>query len=235
MDKAWLDRVQGAAVRLSTGCSASVVSGGGLILTNHQCVRDCAQALSSAGKDYVETGFMAAKREDEKLCPGMQAEVLASISDVTARVTKAASGKTGQDFVKARDGEIAAVEKESCAGKEAQFRCQVVSLYQGGQYKLYTYRKYDDVRLVFAVGGPTAFFGGDPDNFNFPRYDLDCSFVRLYEDGKPVATPVHLTWSADAPRNGEPVFVAGNPGTTQRLLTAEQLETLRDLNSCRKP
>ena len=134
IDKAWLDRAQGAAVRLSTGCSASIVSANALVLTNHHCVRDCAQALSSAGRDYVETGFMAAKREDEKLCPGMQAEVLASISDVTARVTKAASGKTGQDFVKARDGEIAAVEKESCTGKEDKFRCQVVTLYQGGQY-----------------------------------------------------------------------------------------------------
>jgi hypothetical protein len=106
----------------------------------------------------------------------------------------------------------------------------VVTLYQGGQYKLYTYRKYDDVRLVFAVEGPTAFFGGDPDNFNFPRYDLDCSFVRLYDGGKPAATPAHLTWSSAPPRDGEPIFVAGNPGTTQRLLTAEQLETLRDLN-----
>ena len=230
LDKAWLDRVQGAAVRLSTGCSASVVSASGLVLTNHHCVRDCAQALSSAGRDYVETGFMAAKRDDEKLCPGMQAEVLATISDATQRITKAAEGKTGRDLVEARDGEIAAVEKEGCAGKEEKYRCQVVTLYQGGQYKLYTYRKYDDVRLVFAVEGATAFFGGDPDNFNFPRYDLDCSFVRLYDDGKPAATPDHLTWSTAPPKDGEPLFVAGNPGTTQRLLTAEQLETLRDLN-----
>jgi hypothetical protein len=230
VDRAWLDRVQGATIRLSTGCSASVVSANGLVLTNHHCVRDCAQALSSAGRDYVETGFMAAKRDNEKLCPGMQAEVLASISDATARVTKAAAGKAGQDFVEARDGEIAAVEKEGCDGKEEKFRCQVVTLYQGGQYKLYTYRKYDDVRLVFAVEGATAFFGGDPDNFNFPRYDLDCSFVRLYEGGKPAATPDHLIWSSAPPNNGEPLFVAGNPGTTQRLLTADQLETLRDLN-----
>ena len=230
IDKSWLDRVQGAAVRLSSGCSASVVSGSGLVLTNHHCVRDCAQALSTPGRDYIEAGFIASKQEEEKLCPGMQAEVLASIADVSTRVTKAASGKTGQDFVKARDGEIAAVEKQACLGREEKFRCQVITLYQGGQYKLYTYRKYDDVRLVFAVEGPTAFFGGDPDNFNFPRYDLDCSFVRLYEGGKPVSTPTHLTWSADAPKDGQPIFVAGNPGTTQRLLTAEQLETLRDLN-----
>ena len=230
VDQAWLDHVRGASVRLSSGCSASVVSGAGLVLTNHHCVRDCAQALSSAGRDYVENGFQTAKREDEKLCPGMQAEILASISDVSARVTKAAVGKTGQDFVKARDAEIAAVEKQGCAGKEDKFRCQVITLYQGGQYKLYTYRKYADVRLVFAVEGQTAFFGGDPDNFNFPRYDLDCSFVRLYEDGEPAPTPDHLAWSADPPKDGEPVFVAGNPGATQRLLTAEQLETLRDVN-----
>jgi hypothetical protein len=230
VDQTWLDHVRGAAVRLSVGCSASVVSADGLVLTNHHCVRDCAQELSTPTTDYVASGFAATRREDEKLCAGMQAEVLANISDVTDRVTRAAAGKTGQDFVKARDGEIAAVEKDSCAGKEAKFRCQVISLYQGGQYKLYTYRKYSDVRLVFAVEGQTAFFGGDPDNFNFPRYDLDCSFVRLYEGGKPAPTPDHLTWSTAPPKDGEPLFVAGNPGSTQRLLTAEQLETLRDVN-----
>ena len=230
VDAAFLNHVRGAAVRLSSGCSASVVSGEGLVLTNHHCVRDCAQSLSTAGKDYVENGFQVARREDEKLCPGMVAEILANISDVTDRITKAAAGKTGQDFVKARDSEIAAVEKQGCAGKEADYRCQVITLYQGGQYKLYTYRKYSDVRLVFAVEGQTAFFGGDPDNFNFPRYDLDCSFVRLYENGKPAQTPDHLAWSSAPPTDGEPIFVAGNPGSTQRLLTAEQLETLRDVN-----
>src|SRR6201999_2799366 len=158
------------------------------------------------------------------------AEILSSISDVTDRITKAAAGKSGQDFVKARDGEIAAVEKQGCAGREDKFRCQVITLYQGGQYKLYTYRKYEDVRLVFAVEGPTAFFGGDPDNFNFPRYDLDFSFLRLYENGKPAVTRAHLIWSAAPPKDGEPIFVSGNPGSTQRLLTAEQLATLRDLN-----
>lgn len=229
IDQKWLDRVRSASVRLSTGCSASIVTPDGLVLTNHHCVRDCAQQLSTATTDYVKDGFQVAKREDEKLCSGMQADVLSGITDVTDRVTKAAAGKTGQDFVRARDAEIAAVEKTSCAGKEDKFQCQVVTLYQGGQYKLYTYRKYTDVRLVFAPEGMTAFFGGDPDNFNFPRYDLDCSFVRLYEDGKPVKTPGHLIWSSSAPKDGEPVFVSGNPGSTQRLLTADQLESLRDL------
>lgn len=229
IDQAWLDRLRGAAVRLSSGCSASVVSPDGLVLTNHHCVRDCAQELSTASKDYVTAGFEAVRREDEKLCPGMQAEILASISDATDQVLKATAGKTGQDFIKARDAEIAQVEKEGCTGKEDKFRCQVITLYEGGQYKLYTYRKYSDVRLVFAPEGQTAFFGGDPDNFNFPRYDLDCSFVRLYEDGKPIKTPDHLIWSAAPPSNGEPIFVAGNPGSTQRLLTAPQLTSLRDL------
>jgi hypothetical protein len=229
IDQKWLDHVRSASVRLSSGCSASIVTGDGLVLTNHHCVRDCAQQLSTATTDYVKDGFQVAKREDEKLCSGMQADILSGITDVTDRVTKAAAGKTGQDFVRARDAEIAAVEKTSCAGKEGKFQCQVVTLYQGGQYKLYTYRKYSDVRLVFAPEGMTAFFGGDPDNFNFPRYDLDCSFVRLYEDGKPVKTPDHLVWSSAAPKEGEPVFVSGNPGSTQRLLTADQLEGLRDL------
>ncbi len=228
IDDAWLDAVRGAAVRLSSGCSASVVTRDGLVLTNHHCVRDCAQNLSTADMDYVKNGFAAATREDEKLCPGMQAEILGAISDVTARVSGAARGKTGQDFVKARDGEIAAIEKEGCAGREADYRCQVITLYQGGQYKLYTYRKFSDVRLVFAPELQTAFFGGDPDNFNFPRYDLDFSFVRLYENGKPVSAPAHLTWSRTAPEAGDPVFVAGNPGATQRLLTAEQLDSLRN-------
>jgi hypothetical protein len=213
---------------LSSGCSASIVTKDGLVLTNHHCVRDCAQNLSTAQMDYVKNGFAAARREDEKLCPGMQAEVLSAISDVTDRVSNAAKGKTGQDFVKARDGEIAAIEKDGCAGRDADYRCQVITLYQGGQYKLYTYRKYSDVRLVFAPELQTAFFGGDPDNFNFPRYDLDFSFVRLYENGKPIAAPSHLTWNRNAPKEGDPVFVAGNPGSTQRLLTAEQLDSLRN-------
>ncbi|HEX4861526.1 MAG TPA: S46 family peptidase [Rhizomicrobium sp.] len=229
IDQAWLDNVRGASVRLSSGCSASAVTKDGLVLTNHHCVRGCAQNLSTAKVDYVKEGFSTASREDEKLCPGMQAEILSSISDVTARVSGAASGKTGQDFVKARDAEIAGVEKEGCAGREKDYRCQVITLYQGGQYKLYTYRKYSDVRLVFAPEQVMAFFGGDPDNFNFPRYDLDCSFVRLYENGKPASTPAHLKWSTAAPKAGDPVFISGNPGSTQRLLTAEQLETIRDV------
>jgi len=228
IDKAWLDRVQASAVRLSTGCSASVVSAEGLVVTNNHCVAGCTQALSTPTQDFFKQGFTAATREEERLCPGMQAEILLTISDVTDRVLSASAGKSGHDFVAARDAAIAAVEQESCAGKQGQQRCQVISFYQGGQFKLYVYRKYSDVHLVFAPEFATAFFGGDPDNFNFPRYDLDMAFVRLYEAGKPARMAEHLRWNPAPPKAGEPVFVAGNPGSTNRQFTADQLEALRD-------
>jgi hypothetical protein len=230
IDQAWLDHVRGAAARLSVGCSSSVVSPEGLVLTNHHCVRDCAQELSTADKDFAKDGFIAVGRQEERECAGMVAEVLDGVSDVTDKVKAAAAGLAGEAFVKARDAAIADIEKSGCAGREANHHCQVVNLYDGGQYKLYDYRKYTDVRLVFAPESDTAFFGGDPDNFNFPRYDLDCGFLRLYDNGAPAKTPDHLTWNASAPAAGDPVFVAGNPGSTQRLLTADQLETLRDVN-----
>jgi hypothetical protein len=228
VDRAWLDHVRGAAVRLSSGCSASVVTGEGLVLTNNHCVADCAQALSSQGRDYFNDGYQAVARTDEKTCSGMQAEILAQITDVTDRVQSAGRGQTGQALVRARTAAASTIENEGCAN-DARFRCEVVDFYHGGQYKLYKYRKYSDVRLVFSPGVPAAFFGGDPDNFNFPRYDLDCAFVRLYEDGKPVATPDHLKWNAAAPKAGDPVFVAGNPGGTDRQLTASQLDFQRTL------
>ncbi len=226
--QAWLDHVRGAAVRLSTGCSASVVTSTGLVLTNNHCVADCAQDLSAAGRDYYKTGYLAATVEEEKTCAGMQGEILTAISDVTPAMTSAGAGLAGEALVKARTAASSTLEQQGCGG-DPRLRCQVVDLYHGGQYKLYKYRKYSDVRLVFSPGVQTAFFGGDPDNFNFPRYDLDAAFVRLYEDGKPVATPDHLHWNPAPPVAGEPVFVAGNPGGTDRQLTVSQLETQRDL------
>jgi hypothetical protein len=225
---AWLDHVRGAAVRLSSGCSASAVTATGLVLTNNHCVADCAQNLSTPGHDYFQTGYLAANRQEEHTCAGMQAEILTSITDVTPRMLAAGAGLTGQALVKARTAASSTIEGEAC-GADTKFRCQVVDLYHGGQYKLYKYRKYSDVRLIFSPGVPAAFFGGDPDNFNFPRYDLDSAFVRLYEDGKPVATEDHLHWNPAPPTAGEPVFIAGNPGGTDRQLTVSQLETQRDL------
>jgi V8-like Glu-specific endopeptidase len=227
VDQAWLDRVQRGAVRLTSGCSASLVSNEGLVLTNHHCVVECVQDLSTAQEDLVKNGFLTAARSEERRCPGIQAEVLTQITDVTARVKAAAEKAPPGGFVQARDAEAAAIETASCKG--ATERCQVVSLYRGGQYKLYKYRKYTDARLVFAPELQTAFFGGDPDNFNFPRYNLDSAFLRLYENGRPAATPNHLRWNAEAPKAGDLVFVAGNPGGTDRLLTVSQLETQRDL------
>lgn len=226
IDQAWLDRVREASVRLR-GCSASFVSPEGLILTNHHCVVSCIQELSTAEQDFVANGFLVATREEERTCPGQTAEVLTEIVDVTDRVLAAGAGLEGAAFAAARTAEINRIQTEACAGDE-RFTCQVISFYRGGRYGLYKFRRYDDVRLAFAPEFQAAFFGGDPDNFNFPRYALDAAFLRAYENGQPVATPNHLTWNARAPQAGEPTFVSGNPGTTQRLLTVAQLERLRD-------
>jgi hypothetical protein len=228
IDQAWLNKVQAAAARLSVGCSSSIVSGQGLLLTNNHCVADCARAVSPAGSDYLKNGFLAAIKPEEKACPQMDAEILTGITDVTARMTAAGAGLTGVALVKARSAMSSTISQEIC-GADAKFHCEMVTLYQGGRYEIYKYRKYSDVRLVFSPGYQAAFFGGDPDNFNFPRYDLDAAFLRLYEDGKPVATPQHLTWNPTPPKLGEPVFTAGNPGRTFRELTVSQLDTQRDL------
>jgi len=227
-DQAWLDKVRAASVRLTGGCSASFVSDAGLILTNHHCVAHCVEEHSTAANNILKTGFTARSRGDEKMCAGQQAEVVTSIRDVTPQVKAAIGSATGEAAVKARSAIVAQLEKDGCPDT-AKTRCQVVSLYGGGQYKLYNYRKYSDVRLVWAPEAQAAQFGGDPDNFNFPRYSLDASFLRAYEDGKPVATPNHLDWSPRAPVQGEATFVVGNPGSTQRLFTSEQLAFQREL------
>ncbi len=226
---AWLAHVQHSAVRLVNGCSASVVSSDGMVLTNTHCVADCAQNYSTPQLDTYQYGYTTATRADEKTCPGLQAEILLEIVDVTPRVTGVGAGLAGAALVQARQGAASAIEKEGCGG-DPKLRCQVVRLYQGGEYKLYKYRKYSDVRLVFSPGSKSSNFGGDPDNFNFPRYGLDVAFLRLYEGGEVVATPEHLRWNPASPREGEPVFVAGNPGQTFRQLTVSQLESDRDLD-----
>ena len=227
-DQVWLDKVRSAAVRLTGGCSASFVSDAGLILTNHHCVATCVEQNSTAENNILKTGFTARTREEEKKCAGQQAEVVSSIRDVTPQVKAAIGGATGEAAVKARNAVVAQIETQSCPDT-AKTRCQVVSLYGGGQYKLYTYRKFSDVRLAWAPEAQAAQFGGDPDNFNFPRYSMDASFLRAYEDGKPVATPQHLQWDARKPVDGEATFVVGNPGSTQRLFTSEQLAFQREL------
>ncbi|ANY20917.1 Peptidase S46 [Tsuneonella dongtanensis] len=227
-DQAWLDKVRGGAVRLTGGCSASFVSPQGLILTNHHCIATCLADNSSEAKDYLNDGFVSSRREDELKCPGQQAEVVTAITDVTSRIKGAMGSLTGEALTKARDAEIAAIEKAGCTDLKTT-RCQVVTLFGGGQYKLYTYRKYSDVRLAWAPEDRAATFGGDPDNFNFPRYSMDASFLRAYEDGKPVASPQFLKWNPRPPVKGEATFVVGNPGSTSRLWTGSQLAFEREV------
>lgn len=227
-DKAWLDRVQAASVRLTGGCSASFVSGQGLILTNHHCVASCVFDNSTGENDLLNKGFTADRREAELKCPGQQAEVVTKITDVTSDVKSAFASLSGEALTKARDAKIAELEAAGCKDT-ATTRCEVVTLFGGGQYKLYTYRKYSDVRLVWAPEDRAATFGGDPDNFNFPRYSMDASFLRAYENGKPVKTPRHLKWDPRAPKEGEITFVVGNPGSTSRLWTGSQLAFEREV------
>jgi hypothetical protein len=222
----WLDRVRGGSARLSIGCSSSVVSAEGLLLTNDHCASDCAQALSPPDQDYAKAGFLAAAKSDERTCPGMQADILVQVVDVTARMQAAGASLTGEALVQARNAVRGSLEQQGC-GADRKLHCEVVDLYHGGRFQLYKYREYTDVRLVFSPGDQSAFFGGDPDNFNFPRYDLDCAFLRLYEDGRPAPTPAHLDWNPAPPVAGQPVFVAGNPGSTFRQQTISQLEMQR--------
>ena len=227
IDQAWLDRVRLSSVKFG-GCSAGVVSGEGLVLTNNHCVATCVANLSTQAVNYAETGFAPRSREEELQCPGGSAEILTEIADVTERMHAAGAGLEGQAFTRARDAEAGSIEQEACGG-DPKMRCQVVSLYRGGQFKLYKFRRYTDVRLAWAPEDRAATFGGDLDNFSFPRFAIDAAFIRLYEDGRPVATPTHFTWKADNPVEGTPVFVSGNPGSTQRLLTMDQLTTIRDV------
>ncbi|MGQ2990882.1 MAG: S46 family peptidase [Brevundimonas sp.] len=227
IDQGFLDRVRLSSVKFG-GCSAGLVSDAGLVMTNNHCVATCVANLSTQAVNYAETGFTPKTREEELKCPGGSAEILTDITDVTERMHKAGEGLSGAAFTRARDAEAGRIEQEAC-GDAADKRCQVVSLYRGGQFKLYTYRKYSDVRLAWAPEDRAATFGGDLDNFSFPRFAIDAAFIRLYENGAPAATPTHFRWNADKPVEGAPVFVSGSPGATQRLLTMDQLASIRDV------
>ncbi len=224
-DQAWLDHVRLSSARAPNG-SSSFVSPDGLIFTNHHIAQDCIHDLSSGGKDYMKMGFYAPTRADEPKCPGMEFVVLESIEDVTAKVNGAVKPDMSvMDAGRAQREAITSLEKEcSTAG----MRCDVVTLYSGAMYNLYKYKKYDDIRLVFAPEFEIAFFGGDPDNFEYPRYDLDISFFRAYENGQPAQTHDFLKWSPKGASDNELIFVSGHPGRTGRLLTLAQLAFVRD-------
>ena len=229
-DQAWVDKVMKGSVRLAGGCSGSFISADGLVMTNHHCANECIQQISTAKKDYIADGFLAKTRKEEVACPTMELNRLEQISDVTARMTEATKGKTGKDYSAAQKGEKSKIEAECVGNDKDTVRCDVVELYHGGVYDVYKYHRYQDVRLVWAPEKDIAFFGGDPDNFNFPRYDLDISLVRAYENGAPAKVKDYFPFSANGAAEGELTMITGHPGSTQRQLTVAQLERLRDVD-----
>jgi len=226
LDAEWLEHVQKSCVRVSTGGSGSIVSPRGLVMTNHHVASDILQELSTAERDLLSDGFHARSIDEEIACPDVHVDVLWTIRDVTAEVEKAANGLSTAEAGAARREAMTAIEDRAKA--ETGLHTEVVTLYQGGRYHLYSYKRFEDIRLVFAPEKSIAFFGGDADNFEYPRYCLDVTFLRIYEDGQPLEPDHYLTWSQDGADDGELTFVAGHPGRTQRLNTVAHLEYLRD-------
>lgn len=231
---AWLDHLRLSSVRLidggAGGGSAAFVSGNGLVLTNQHVAAGQLQKLSTAARDLVRDGFHAPTHADELKCPDLEANVLVSYENVTTRVQSAVGpGTSDADAAAARRAVIATIEKESF--DKTGLRSDVVTLYSGGEYWLYRYKRYTDVRLVFAVEEQIAYYGGDYDNFTFPRHDLDITFLRVYENGQPAKTEHFLRWSTAGPSDGEFVVLSGHPGSTDRLLTMTQIRYQRDVGN----
>ncbi|MEK6374370.1 MAG: S46 family peptidase [Acidobacteriota bacterium] len=226
--QAWLDHLQKASVRFNSGGSGSFVSANGLVLTNHHVGLDCLAKISTEKRDYVVTGFHAKTAAEEVKCLDLELNVLMSIEDVTPRVQAAVTpAMSTAEAQRARRAVMSTIEQEST--EKTGLRSDVVTLFQGGEYHLYRYKKYTDVRLVFAPEVAIAFFGGDPDNFEYPRYDLDVCFFRAYENGKAVRPTEYLKWSAAGAKEGEITFVSGHPGRTNRLNSLFHLEFFRDV------
>jgi hypothetical protein len=223
----WLLHLQKASVRFNSGGSGSFLSANGLVITNHHVGADTLQKMGDAQHNYLRDGFYAKTQADEIKSSDLELNVLMSIEDVTARVNGAVKpGMTSDQASRARNAVIAAIEKES--KEKTELRSDVVTLYQGGAYHLYRYKRYDDVRLVFAPEQQMAFFGGDPDNFEYPRYDLDVCIFRVYENGQPAKIDNFLKWNVHGPTDGELTFVSGSPGKTDRQLTLDELADTRD-------
>src|SRR5437773_3981631 len=224
----WLDHIRLSSVRFNDGGSGSFVSPNGLVITNHHVALGQLQKISNAQRDYVKDGFYAKTQAEELKAPDLELNVLVSMENVTSRVQGAVKpGMTEKQALDARKAEQAKIQKESL--DKTGLRSDVVPLYQGGEYWLYRYKKYTDVRIVFAPEQQAAFFGGDPDNFTFPRHDLDFALFRVYENGRPVQSKDYLKWNTKGAADGDLVFVSGHPGSTERGLTVAQLENERDV------
>jgi len=225
----WLDHLRLSSVRFNNGGSGSFVSADGLAFTNHHVGADCIEKLGTSGTDYMKTGFYAKTQADEAKCPDLELNELVGIDDVTAKIKAAATpSMSAADAGQAQRSAMSAIEKD-CATSTG-LRCDVVTLYSGEVYNLYKYKKYTDVRLVFAPEYDAAFFGGDPDNFTFPRYDLDITFFRVYENDKPAHLDNYLQWSKVGVKDGDLIFVSGHPGGTDRLTTMAQWQYLKDVD-----
>lgn len=227
-DQKWFDHVRLASVRFNSGGSGSFVSPDGLVMTNHHVAADDLQKVSTAEKNYLRDGFHARTRDQEIKCKGLELNVLQAIKVVTDEVEAAVKpDMKPEEAFKARQAKIAEIEKAN-ADPQKNIRADVVTLYAGGQYHLYVFKKYTDIRIVFAPEKAIAFFGGDPDNFEYPRFDLDVAFFRVYENDQPLKTEHYLKWSAAGSKDGELTFVSGHPGRTNRQNTMAELEYLRD-------
>ncbi|HUX93377.1 MAG TPA: S46 family peptidase, partial [Ignavibacteriaceae bacterium] len=206
----WLDNVRMSALRFANYCSASFVSADGLVMTNHHCGRESVAEVTKKGEDLFDNGFYAKTLADERPVPGLYVDQLVLIKDITPDIQTAIdSGKTPEEKVANEKKAISEIEKKE--GEATKLRIQVVKLFNGGKYSLYGYKRYTDVRLVFSPEAALGYFGGDNDNFTYPRYDLDCNFFRVYENGKPLKTEHYFHWSPQGAEPGEPVFVVGNP------------------------
>ncbi|MGE5845675.1 MAG: S46 family peptidase [Ignavibacteria bacterium] len=224
----WFDHIRLSALRFADYCSASFVSGDGLIMTNDHCARESLVEVQKDGEDLSKNGFYAETLEMERPVPGLYVDQLVLIKDITAEV-QAEIDKGGSEREKLMNEDLILREIESRESDATGLEVSAVPLYNGGKFSLYGYKRYTDIRLVFAPESQIGFFGGDPDNFTYPRYNLDCSFFRVYEDSVPLETENYFKWSPNGPVPGKPVFVVGNPGSTDRLKTVSQLESMRDI------
>lgn len=223
----WLEDVKLSAIRFGNGCSASFISEDGLVMTNHHCGRGYVTSVMRDGEDLSKTGFYAETLADERVVPTLWVDQLQKTIDVTKDIISAMdAGTTNEEKAKLKSDKIKEIEAKYVS--ETGLKCNVITFYNGGMYMLYCYKRFNDVRLVFSPENYVASFGGDPDNFTYPRYDLDCAFFRVYENGQPLKAKNFFTWSKNGAEDGETVFVIGNPGSTERLKTIAQLEFARD-------